>query len=35
MAIIDLSMTVQPTGRWSVEISTDRDFDRNSLKRAR
>jgi kynurenine formamidase len=34
MAIIDLSMTVQPTVRWSVEISTDRDFDRGHSYRS-
>lgn len=34
MAIIDLSMTVQPTSRWPVEISTDRDFDRGHSYRS-
>lgn len=34
MAIIDLSMTVRPTGRWSVEITTDRDFDRGHSYRS-
>jgi arylformamidase len=34
MAIIDLSMTIQPTARWSVEISADRDFDRGDSYRS-
>jgi kynurenine formamidase len=34
MAIIDLSMTVQPTWRWPVEIVTDLDFDRGDPYRS-
>jgi kynurenine formamidase len=34
MAIIDLSMTVQPTWRWPVEIATDLDFDRGDPYRS-
>ena len=34
MAIIDLSMTIQPTPRWQVEIVTERDFDRGHSYRA-
>jgi kynurenine formamidase len=34
MAIIDLSMSVQPTWRWPVEIATERDFDRGDPYRS-
>ena len=32
--IVDLSMTVQPTWRWPIEITTDRDFDRGHSYRS-
>lgn len=32
--IVDLSMTVQPTWRWPIEIKTDRDFDRGHSYRS-
>ena len=34
MEIIDLSMTVQPTWRWPVEIAAERDFDRGDSYRS-
>lgn len=34
MAVIDLSMTIQPTARWDVEINADRDFDRGDSYRS-
>jgi kynurenine formamidase len=34
MAVIDLSMPIQPTARWPVEISTDRSFERGHSYRS-
>ncbi len=34
MEIIDLSMTVQPTWRWPIEITVERDFDRGDSYRS-
>jgi kynurenine formamidase len=34
MATIDLSMTLRPTWRWPIEVTTDRDFDRGDSYRS-